>query len=58
VLPAARRFPDLGALPSGTELQLPASIEQAARKVQAPESAGRELPVLDSAEADATRRAA
>jgi DNA recombination protein RmuC len=59
VLPATRRFPDLGALPAGAELQLPASIGQTARDVPAPESSAPPLPPgPGSQSADATRRAA
>jgi len=59
VLPAARRFPELGALPEGTELPTPAPIGRAARDVQAPESAAEQAtaPQL-SPPADAKRDAA
>lgn len=50
VLPAARRFPELGALPAETELSSPSQIEQAARTSQAPEAAIHELPMADASD--------
>jgi DNA recombination protein RmuC len=53
VLPSARRFPDLGALPEGSELSAPTPIGHTARDVQAPESVDHEpalpqrLPAAD-----------
>jgi DNA recombination protein RmuC len=50
VLPAARRFPELGALPAETELHSPSMIEQATRTPQAPEAPAHELPVSNASD--------
>jgi DNA recombination protein RmuC len=55
VLPQARRFRDLGAAPSGNEIEPLAPVERASRVLAAPELTAPELTASDAKGADPRR---